>query len=57
MTVKIKVSYEHDQEKNQILRALRPVLGKAKVKHQTDKKPYKHMYIEIGSLAGEDPRL
>ncbi len=56
MTVKIKVSYEHDHERDQILRALQPVLNKAKVRHQADKYPYKRVYIEIRAPVGESPK-
>jgi hypothetical protein len=50
MAVKIKVSYENDQERDQILRMLRPAMTRAKVKDKRDKKPYKTVYIELAGL-------
>lgn len=53
MTVKIKMTYENDQERDQILRVLRPVLARAKVKDKRDKKPHKTVYIELTEEAGK----
>ncbi|MDD3199343.1 MAG: hypothetical protein PHV95_09135 [Eubacteriales bacterium] len=48
MTVKIKVSYESDQEKDRILRALQPVLGKTRMKgpKTSGNGQYKVIYIQ-----------
>ncbi len=57
MTAKIMLSYETDQEKDQVLRVLQPLLGKAKVKSPkiTEDARYKRIYIQLGNLAGGDP--
>ncbi len=54
MTVKIRVSYEKDQERDRVLRVLRPVLAGAKIKDQADKVPHRLIYIELGKIVGED---
>lgn len=57
MTAKLVLSYEQDQEKDQVLQLLRPLLGKAKVKSPkiTEDARYKRIYIQWGNLAGKDP--
>lgn len=55
MTVKIKMTYESDNERDRILRVLRPVLAKAKVKDKKDKKPHKTLYIEFKNSSEDDP--
>lgn len=57
MTVKIKLSYENDQEKDQVVQLLRPLLGKAKIKSPRDSGDirYKTMYIQLRNLADDKP--
>lgn len=57
MTIKIKVSYEHEQERDRFLRPLQPILDKAKVKGPvpSGNGRYKTLYIQLGKTAGEDP--
>lgn len=55
MTVKIKMTYDSDQERDRILQQLRPVLARAKVKDKKDKEPHKIVYIELADQTGEDP--
>jgi hypothetical protein len=52
MTVKTKMTNESGQERDQVLRVLRPVLARAKVKDKKDKKPHKTVYIELADLPG-----
>jgi len=57
MTTKIKLTYENDQEKDQVVQLLRPLLGKAKIKSPkpSGNAGHKTIYIQLGNLAGEDP--
>lgn len=57
MAVKIKMTYESDQERDQILRVLRPVLARAKVKDKRDKKPHKTVYIELADGKRKDSHI
>lgn len=55
MTIKIKMTYDEDHERDRVLRQLRPVLDRAKVKDKRDKQPHKTVYIELADLPGGDP--
>ena len=54
MTVKIKMTYDEDQERDQVLRQLRPIMDGAKVKDKRNKKPHKIVYIELAGETGEE---
>lgn len=43
--MKIRVSYTEDGEAALILKLLRPILGRFKVKKNTGKPPYNHLYF------------
>ena len=58
MSVKIKVSYENDEERERVIRILSPIMGRAKVKSSrqpTTGTRYKTVYIQLSNTAGEDP--
>jgi len=43
--VKIKVSYEREEEAEAILALLRPILGRFKIKKSEGTPPYKHLFF------------
>lgn len=45
MSMKIKVSYEREEEASLIIDLLKPLLGRFKVKKSTGTPPYKHLYF------------
>lgn len=45
MSVKIHVSYTTDDEAQQILTLLKPILSLFKIKHNASSTPYKHLYF------------
>ena len=45
MAVKIKISYEQEEEAQAVLNLLRPVLPFFKVKKSEGSPPYKHIYF------------
>lgn len=45
MSVKIKISYEREEEAQAILSLLRPLDGLFKVKKSTGRPPYKHIFF------------
>jgi hypothetical protein len=57
MTAQIMLSYERDQERDEVLQLLRPLLDKAKIKRPkiAEDARFKRIYIQLGNLAGGDP--
>nr|DAJ43283.1 MAG TPA: hypothetical protein [Caudoviricetes sp.] len=45
MSVKIHVSYTTDDEAQQIMTLLKPILSLFKIKCNTSSEPYKHLYF------------
>lgn len=45
MSMKIKVSYEHEDEARQVTDLLKPLLDRFKVKKSVGTPPYKHLYF------------
>ena len=48
--MKIKITYQTEQEVAKLLELLKPILTNAKVKKSQIHPPYKHIYIELNSL-------
>lgn len=48
--MKIKITYQTEQEADKVLKLLHPILTNAKVKKSQTHPPYKHIYIELNSL-------
>ena len=46
MTIRIKLSYQEDEEKARILRVLSPELTGVKIKENRSKTPFKLLYID-----------
>lgn len=45
MSLKIKVSYEREEEASLIMDLLKPIIDRFKVKKSEGKAPYKHLYF------------
>lgn len=45
--MKIKITYQTEQEANRVLKLLQPILHCAKIKKSQAHPPYKHIYIEV----------
>lgn len=45
--MKIKITYQTEQEAAKLLELLKPILHYAKVKKSQTHPPYKHIYIEV----------
>ena len=45
MSMKIKVSYEREEEASQIIDLLKPIIDRFKVKKSTGTPPYNHLYF------------
>lgn len=45
--MKIKITYQTEQEADRVLKLLQPMLTNAKVKKSQIHPPYKHIYIEV----------
>ena len=45
--MKIKITYQTEQEADRVLKLLQPMLRNAKVKKSQAHPPYKHIYIEV----------
>lgn len=45
--MKIKITYQTEQEVNRVLKLLQPILQYAKVKKSQAHPPYKHIYIHV----------
>ena len=45
MSMKIKVSYEREEEASLVMDLLKPLLSRFKVKKSTGTPPYKHLYF------------
>lgn len=45
--MKIKITYQTEQEADRVLKLLQPMLTNAKVKKSQSHPPYKHIYIEF----------
>lgn len=45
--MKIKITYQTEQEADKVLKLLQPMLRNAKVKKSQIHPPYKHIYIEV----------
>ena len=45
MTMKIKISYETEEEARTILALLKPITGRFKVKKSEGTPPYKHIFF------------
>ena len=54
MSIKIKVSYQEEQEASLIMGLLKPIIPLFKVKKSDGKPPYKHLYFT--PTKGENPR-
>lgn len=54
MSIKIKVSYQDEQEARLIMGLLKPIIPLFKVKKSEGKPPYKHLYFT--PTKGEKPR-
>ena len=48
--MKIKITYQAEQDADKVLKLLHPMLQHAKVKKSKLYPPYKHIYIEVNSL-------
>lgn len=54
MSIKIKISYEDEQEARLIMGLLKPIIPRFKVKKSEGKAPYKHIFFT--PTKGEKPR-
>lgn len=55
--IKIKITYQTDEELNEVLRILSPYINAGAKLHKTDRyKPYKHAYMTITKPAKHSGR-